>query len=160
MTVERDKILAFLDGKSDRSNAAVTADILCRPPGQGMPVTVVDDGATEPDDGKPEREMIAPCRPAEGPPRMCELPAYVLNEPWIRQGMQARLGRDKSTSFHACLYDLGFAASEPVYLALVLREAYGPDEARRHMDAAVFAQPAYGPLKQDVGPILERYVYC
>lgn len=159
MLIERDKILAFLAGRSCQANAEHAAGILCSGPGGGLPVRVIDDAETEPDDGPSETPKIAPCRPAGGPPVMIELPAHMFNEPWIRQSMQARIGRAGCDAFHARMSDLGQAACEPAYLSLVLREVYGPEAARALMDAAVFSQPAYGPLKKDVGPVLEEYVY-
>lgn len=159
MVIERDRITAFLAGKSEPGNAEHVADILCRAPGEGLPVGVVDDAETQPDDGPVRTPMIAPCRPAAGPPAMVELPAYMFNEPWIRRSIRARMDGTACAAFHARMRDLGPAACEPAYLALVLREVYGPEAARALMDAAVFSQPAYGPLKSDVGSVLEEYVY-
>lgn len=54
---------------------------------------------------------------------------------------------------------MSWAAKEPAYLVTLLREVYGPDGLRELADAVVFAQPACGVFKNDVEPMLEKYIY-
>lgn len=162
MIIKKDDILAAMAGKIDAADAERVADILCRANASLGTVSVVDDDtAFEPDDGAPEKpEMIAPCIPAVNTrPDMIALPTRLFNGGWFRNDIRARFNKGSSSSFFAAMHDLGTAACEPVYLASVLRQAYGPADLPVLMDDAVFSQPAYAPFKRDVEPILQKYFY-
>ena len=154
--VSKSGILDAMAGKLPSEDTERIADILRQTSCEYQTVAV--DGTVVSNTG-PVR-MIAPLRPEKPTnPYMIELPARLVNGPWLRHSLLERIGRQASNKFYACLYDLGRPAQEPVFLAAVLREVYGPDGLRALVDAAVFAQPSYSPFKPDVEPVLEEHIY-
>ncbi len=214
MTVDRSKILAYLDGKMRPKDAEHVADILCRTPSGYKPATIVNmtiDRSTIMNamaetipEGTDTIEEIMRQTPAEyqvvdvdgfvtidhypvpesddgpsiavrsrslmhrGPddgPYMIELPAPLFSGGWLSRSLRSQLGPYRSNQFFARCYSLGIskglgmAAREPVLLAVLLREVYGPAGLKDLADEVVFAQPAYAPFKSTVEPILEEYIY-
>lgn len=166
MTLDRSRILDAMTGKIRPEDADLVADILCRTPESYLDIRVL----SEIEQQLPRFDIpkIAPCRPAVHPhPKMIELPSRLFNGKWLRRSLNDRLGPVIASSFYARIYELckdlgknlGYAASEPIYLSAVLREVFGPAGLRERADAVVFAQPVYGALKHDIEPILEKYIF-
>ena len=155
-----------MDGYVDEDDLDAIAGILCRPPGTGLAVTVInDDELFEPDDGTP----VTPARVNPDPPKrpsarnwglnMIELPSSLFNGRWLRQDLRRRLGDDACADFYEAMHTFGSAACEPVYLAAVLRKTYGTAGLPAIVDGSVFSQPVYAAFRDTVMPVLDQYIY-
>lgn len=160
MTIDKSTIMNAMAETIQADDLDRITGILRRTRGEYQFVTVDGKVPGPNGGGLDQREMADPCQPAKRRrPYMIELPAPLFSGGWISRSLRGRLGPWESNAFFASFCNR-MAAKEPAFLAIVLREVYGPDGMKDMVDAVVFAQTAYALFKDSVEPIWEKYIYC